>query len=84
MDVTAAGALLTRAEEASSAARGADAKAALDGIESEYVELVAALQWFTDNERTDNALRLASVPPDGRCPRSSRSTPRSASAPRTR
>ena len=59
VDAPRAEALLTLAEEASSASRGADAKAALDRLEHEYDDLLAALQWFIDEERTDEALRLA-------------------------
>jgi tetratricopeptide (TPR) repeat protein len=61
MDATTAGTLLTRAEEASQTSRGPDPKAALDRLESDYDELIAALQWFIDHERTDDALRMANA-----------------------
>jgi tetratricopeptide (TPR) repeat protein len=61
MDETRAEALLTVAEEAAAAARGADAKAALDRLEGEYDDLLAALAWFVDQGRTDEALRLANA-----------------------
>ncbi len=59
MDTTRAEALLTLAEEAGVASRGPDPKSALDRLEREYDDLLAALQWFIDQGRTDEALRLA-------------------------
>jgi len=41
--------------------KGPGAKAALQHLENEYDDLVAALQWFIDHERTDDALRLANA-----------------------
>jgi tetratricopeptide (TPR) repeat protein len=61
MNAPAAEALLHRAEESSAASRGADAKAAVDRLEGNYDDLLAALQWFIDHERTDEALRLANA-----------------------
>lgn len=61
MDALTAESRLTLAEQASAAATGSGGKAALDSIESEYADLLAALQWFVDHERTDDALRLANA-----------------------
>jgi len=61
MDAPAAESLLSLAEEASPRLRGPGAKAALEHLENEYNELLAALQWFIDHERTDDALRLANA-----------------------
>lgn len=61
VDSSRAQTLLTLAEEASAASRGADAKAALDRLDSDYDDILAALQWFIDQQRTDEALRLANA-----------------------
>jgi tetratricopeptide (TPR) repeat protein len=61
MDARAAESVLSLAEEASQSLRGPGAKAALEQLENEYSDLVAALQWFIDHERTDQALRLANA-----------------------
>jgi tetratricopeptide (TPR) repeat protein len=61
MDASKAEALVTLAEEASANSRGPDAKAALDRLESEYDDLLEALQWFVDHERTNEALGLANA-----------------------
>ncbi len=61
MDATEADVLLTRAEEAGAASRGADPKAALDRLEGEYADLLAAFDWFIEQESTDEALRLANA-----------------------
>jgi tetratricopeptide (TPR) repeat protein len=61
MDAGAAESLLSLAEEASPRLRGPDAKAALQHLENEYGDLVAALQWFIDHESTDEVLRLANA-----------------------
>lgn len=53
MDAPAAEALLTLAEDTSAKATGPDGKAALDRLETEYDDLLAALQWFIDHEPTD-------------------------------
>ena len=39
--------------------RGAEAKAALQQLDDEHGDLLAAMEWFIDQERTDEALRLA-------------------------
>lgn len=61
MDARAAESLLARAEEASARSRGPDAKAAVQRLEDEYDDLVAAIEWFIDHERTDDALRIANA-----------------------
>ncbi len=61
MDATRAEALLPLAEEAGAASRGPEPKAALDRLERDYDDLLAALQWFIDGGRTDEALRLANA-----------------------
>jgi len=61
MDERAATSLLTSAEEASAGIRGPDAKAALERLETDYDQLLAALQWFVDQGRTDHALRLTNA-----------------------
>src|SRR6266511_2056480 len=61
MDARAAESLLSLAEETSPRLRGSGAKAALQHLENEYSDLVAALQWFIDHESTDEALRLANA-----------------------
>jgi len=61
MDGRAAESLLSLAEETSPRLRGSGAKAALQHLENEYSDLVAALQWFIDHESTDEALRLANA-----------------------
>lgn len=61
MDATNAENLLTVAKEASSASRGGDAKEAVARLERDYDDLLAALQWFIDQGRADEALRLANA-----------------------
>jgi tetratricopeptide (TPR) repeat protein len=61
MDARAAESLLGLAEEASANSRGAGAKAAVQQLETDYDDLVAAIQWFIDHERTDEALRVANA-----------------------
>jgi tetratricopeptide (TPR) repeat protein len=61
MDTSKTEALLTLAEEASAESRGSNAKAALDRIEAEYDDLLAALGWFVDHERPNEALRLVNA-----------------------
>jgi serine/threonine-protein kinase PknK len=61
MDARKAESLLTLAEEASPRLRGPGAKPALEALENEYVELVAALDWYVDQQRPDEALRLANA-----------------------
>jgi tetratricopeptide (TPR) repeat protein len=61
MDAPAAESLLGVAEDASAKLRGPESKDTLQHLENDYGDLVAALQWFVDHERTDEALRLASA-----------------------
>ena len=61
VDATRAQVLLTLAEEASAASRGTDAKAALDRLDAEYDDILAAMQWFIDQQRTDDALRVVNA-----------------------
>ena len=59
MDARTADSLLGIAEEASASLSGPRSKAALELLEERYHDLVGAIQWFIDQERTDEALRLA-------------------------
>jgi non-specific serine/threonine protein kinase len=59
MDARTAEALLKVAEQASAGATGPNAKASLDQLESRLDELLAAMGWFVEAGRTDEALRLA-------------------------
>ena len=61
MDAPTAENLLTRAEDAGSASRGPDPKTALEQLERDYDELVAALEWFIDHDRADDARRMANA-----------------------
>jgi tetratricopeptide (TPR) repeat protein len=61
MDATTAESLLARAEEASPRLRGPDAKVALEVLETGHDDLLAAIRWFTDGGRTDEAMRLANA-----------------------
>src|SRR5215210_3164337 len=61
MDATTAESLLSRAEETSARSRLAGGKAALDELQANDDALVSALEWFVDEARPDEALRLASA-----------------------
>ena len=61
MDGRTAEELLRIAEEASASLRSPRSKAALEDLEGRYDELVAAIQWFIDQERTDEALRITNA-----------------------
>jgi tetratricopeptide (TPR) repeat protein len=61
VDARAAELLLRVAEDASAKLRGPGSKQTLQHLDDEYTDLVGALQWFVDQERTDEALRLASA-----------------------
>jgi len=61
MNASEAKSLLSTAEEASAASRGPDAKSALERLDSEYEQLLAAIQWFLDHRSADEALRLANA-----------------------
>jgi len=60
-DARSADALLAITEEASAEITGPNAKARLAQLEDLYGELLAAVQWFIDEERVDHALRLANA-----------------------
>ena len=61
MDAHSAESLLGIAEEASASMRSPESKASLELLENRYDDLVGATQWFIDQQRTDEALRLASA-----------------------
>ncbi len=61
VDATAAEGLLNLAENASPRLREADPKAALAELDSNHDDLLAALAWFLDHGRIDEALRLANA-----------------------
>jgi tetratricopeptide (TPR) repeat protein len=61
MDARAAETLLELAEEANAGATGHDSKGALERLERRLDDLLAAIAWFVDAGRTDEALRLASA-----------------------
>jgi len=49
------------AEEASADATGPNAKSALERLEARLVDLLAAMDWFIEQGRSDEALRLANA-----------------------
>jgi tetratricopeptide (TPR) repeat protein len=53
--------VLAFAEEAGAGVRGPDAKVRLEQLEARHDDLLAAMQWFVDLDRTDDALRLANA-----------------------
>ena len=53
--------LLRIAEEASASLRSPGSKAALEHLEDRYDELGVATQWFIDQQRTDEALRITNA-----------------------
>ncbi len=59
MDAPSAESLLQFAEQVGPALRGLDARARFGELEAKYDDFMAALQWFLDAGRTDDALRLA-------------------------
>ena len=61
MDERTAASLLGRAEDAVPRLRGPEAKEALQQLEAEHDELLAAVEWFLHEARTDEALRLATA-----------------------
>ena len=61
MDAHDAHSLLDLAEQASAGATGPTAKASLQQLEDRLADLQAAIAWFVDAGRTDEALRLASA-----------------------
>jgi tetratricopeptide (TPR) repeat protein len=61
VDAEAAESLLTFAEQAGPGLRGLSANALFEELEGKYADLLAAIQWFLDAGRTDEALRLATA-----------------------
>lgn len=61
MDAHTAEALLKFAEESAPGLRGLDSKAVFEQFEQRYGDLQLAMQWFLDQERANEALRLASA-----------------------
>ncbi|HUQ23393.1 MAG TPA: tetratricopeptide repeat protein [Gaiellaceae bacterium] len=59
MDAPTAGSLLERSELAGPGLAGLDRKALFEELEERYDELLAALQWFLEAGRVDEAMRLA-------------------------
>ncbi len=59
MDEHTADSLLELAERAGSGLRGLDLPALLDSLEARYGDLLAAMHWFLDTGRPDDALRIA-------------------------
>jgi len=59
MDARAAESFLSLAERISPGLKGIDAKAKFDQLEQRHDDLVAAMQWFIDQGRTDEGIRLA-------------------------
>ena len=61
MDARTAESLLELAERVAPRLRGPEAKALLGQLEREYTDLGAAIEWFADHARPNEALRLASA-----------------------
>ncbi len=61
MDARAAESLLNLAEQASAGITGPNAKSSLEQLEERSADLLAAMDWFVDAGRTDDALRLANA-----------------------
>lgn len=61
MDAHVAESMLALAERVSPGIIGPDGKAALEQLEERHADLLAAMQWFIDEGRTDEALRLANA-----------------------
>jgi tetratricopeptide (TPR) repeat protein len=61
MEAIRAQAILDLAEDLSPRLREADARAALDELERNHDDLVAAMAWFVDQRQIDEALRLANA-----------------------
>jgi len=59
VDARAAESLLDFAERAGPGLMGLDRKPLFGQLEERYGDLLAAMQWFLDQERTDEAIRLA-------------------------
>jgi hypothetical protein len=61
MDRSTAESLLSLAEQAAPRIKGVEAKATLSELEERSTELLEAIEWFVDQQRTDDALRLANA-----------------------
>jgi non-specific serine/threonine protein kinase len=61
MNSLAAESLLDLAEQASAGASGPNAKSSLEQLDERSGDLLAAIAWFVDEGRTDEALRLANA-----------------------
>lgn len=61
MDARAAESLLSLAEDASGRLRGPGSKTALELLENRYSDLVAAMEWFINQDSTDAALHMANA-----------------------
>ena len=61
MDASSAESLLTLAEQISPELTRPNAKASLDQLSERSPDLLAAIQWFVEEARTDEALRLANT-----------------------
>jgi non-specific serine/threonine protein kinase len=61
MDERRAASLLGLVEEASPRLRGPEAKEALEQLEHAHDDLLTALEWFLDQARTDEALRITNM-----------------------
>src|SRR5262245_39259313 len=61
MDSEAAESVLDFAEQAAKQVKAQGGKAILEQVEQQYVELQAAMQWFIDQQRSSEALRLANA-----------------------
>jgi tetratricopeptide (TPR) repeat protein len=61
VDARTADGLLTFAEDGGGRLRGLDGKVALAQLEERHDDLRTALEWFVEQRRTDDALRLASA-----------------------
>lgn len=59
MDARTAESLLNFAEGAGPGLRGLEAKAVFDQLDRQYGDLQSAMQWFIEQERADEAFRLA-------------------------
>jgi tetratricopeptide (TPR) repeat protein len=59
VDAQSAESLLQFAEAAGPGLRGLGANALFEELEAKYADLLAAIKWFLDQGRTDDALRLA-------------------------
>lgn len=60
MDARTAESLLNFSEGAGPRLRGLEAKAVFDQLDQQYGDLQLAMQWFIEQERADEAFRLAS------------------------